>query len=62
MSEQKSPPKATITLEGAERDAFEAIRGHMTRSLPGIAPNNADVMRHALHIAVTHVKEMNSNA
>ena len=51
----KTPKTSTITLDGDERELFERIRDFMMERLPGIAPTNADVMRHALYLAVEHI-------
>jgi len=52
MSETTS---VSIKIEGKEKDNFDAVYAHMTTTLPGITPNNADVMRHALHLAAESV-------
>lgn len=39
---------ATIKIEGDVLVAFDKARDHMISQMPGIAPNNADVLRHSL--------------
>lgn len=53
-TEAKKKPEvrsATIKLEGKSKADFEIVKSHCTDTLPGIIPDNADVMRYALHIA-----------
>lgn len=50
----KQTPKvrsATIKLEGKAKDDFEIVKAHCNETLPGIIPDNADVIRYALHVA-----------
>ena len=51
----EKPINATISIAGSEKENFDAVYAHMTTTLPGITPNNADVMRHALHLAAESV-------
>jgi len=47
--------KATIPLSGDELTRFNAIRDHMTKTMPGISPTSADVLRHTLYLAEKQV-------
>lgn len=42
---------ASVRLEGDTAVSFAAIRKHMTTVLPGLEPNNTDVLKNALAIA-----------
>lgn len=45
----------SIKLEGDIEPAFEAIRAHMKSLVPGINPNNAEVLRAAVFMAAGQV-------
>jgi len=47
--------KATIPLSGDVLTRFNAIRDHMTKTMPGISPTSADVLRHTLYLAEKQV-------
>jgi len=56
----KPAPKvrsATIKLEGKAKDDFETVKEHCNHTLPGIIPDNADVIRYALHVAAMTARE-----
>lgn len=56
----KPAPKvrsATIKLEGKAKEDFEVVKAHCNHTLPGIIPDNADVIRYALHVAAKAAKE-----
>jgi len=45
----------TIALSGQAGESFNVIKGHMQKVLPGINPNNADVLRFAVNFAAQSV-------
>ena len=51
MAENKKT--ASVDLTGDAGKNFMKVLFHMRKSLPGIDPNNRDVLRHALHIAAS---------
>ena len=59
IEQTEAPAKAGITLEGDTKRHFDIIKKKMEKALPGINPNNADILRHALFIAS---KELNSRS
>lgn len=59
MSEEQSKSaahSASIKLEGAASQNFEIVKKRCEDVLPGVVPNNADVLRNALHLAALKIK------
>lgn len=44
-------PKASVSLEGSTADHFQAVKDSMMSKVPGIDPNNSEVVKHALYMA-----------
>ena len=57
MSEEKTTAKrsATVELVGKPLADFELVKKHVNDTLPGVTPNNADVVRQALHMAAKSI-------
>jgi hypothetical protein len=54
-TETPKKKSASIDLEGKAARDYDVMEKHVTDTLPGIKPNRADVLRHALHIAAEKV-------
>jgi len=46
---------ASITIEGELARAFQSVRNYMIDRVPGIKPNNAEVVRAAILMAANQV-------
>ncbi len=48
---QKKSPSASVALEGNTLSDFTVIKEKIEEQISGVKPTNADVLRHALHLA-----------
>lgn len=50
-------PCCNIGLEGKALEDFNIVKAKIVTATPGIKPNNADIGRHALHLAAVSCKQ-----
>ena len=61
-AKQPTTPTASVKLEGANLQRFNAVKDHMTTVLVGLNPTNADVLAQALALAENAIKPAQTQA